>query len=40
MLNRVGRTDDLVGAAILLASDESSFITGTHIYIDGGYTVM
>ncbi|MGG1400094.1 SDR family oxidoreductase [Bacillus salipaludis] len=39
MLNRVGETDDIVGPAVFLASDESSFITGTHIFVDGGYSV-
>ncbi|MEN1968723.1 SDR family oxidoreductase [Lentibacillus sp. N15] len=38
MLKRVGKPTDLVGAAVLLASDESSFITGTHLYVDGGYS--
>lgn len=38
MLNRTGRTKDLIGAAVLLASEESAFITGTHIFIDGGYS--
>jgi NAD(P)-dependent dehydrogenase (short-subunit alcohol dehydrogenase family) len=39
MLNRVGETEDIVGPAVFLASDESSFITGTHIFVDGGYSV-
>ncbi|MFP7225795.1 SDR family oxidoreductase [Priestia filamentosa] len=39
ILNRVGETEDIVGPAIFLASDESSFITGTHIFVDGGYSV-
>ena len=38
MLNRIGRPDDLTGAAVFLASDESSFITGTQIFVDGGYS--
>ena len=39
MLNRIGKPDDVLGAVVFLASDESSFITGTHLFIDGGYSV-
>ncbi len=34
---RVGETEEVVGAVVYLASDESSYVTGTTIYIDGGY---
>jgi NAD(P)-dependent dehydrogenase (short-subunit alcohol dehydrogenase family) len=34
---RFGRTDELIGAAILLASDCASFITGQCITVDGGF---
>ena len=37
-LGRVGGTNDLVGAAIFLCSDASSFITGQILGIDGGLT--
>ncbi len=37
-IGRVGGTDDLVGAAIFLCSDASSFITGQILGIDGGLT--
>lgn len=37
-LGRVGRATDVIGPAIFLASDESSFVTGTVLYADGGYT--
>ena len=37
-LNRVGRTEDLVGAVLLFCSDASSFITGQVLTIDGGLT--
>lgn len=38
-LNRIGEPDDIVGAALLLASDAGRFITGTTIVVDGGATV-
>jgi NAD(P)-dependent dehydrogenase (short-subunit alcohol dehydrogenase family) len=36
-MRRFGRPEELVGAAILLASDGASFITGQTIAVDGGY---
>lgn len=35
-LNRIGGAEDLVGAAVFLASSESDYVTGTTIYVDGG----
>ena len=35
-LNRVGRPTDLTGAILLFASDESNFITGQTLFVDGG----
>ena len=35
---RIGRPDEVVSAAIFLASDEASFITGTAIPVDSGVT--
>lgn len=37
ILNRWGNPNDLIGAAIFLASDSSNYITGTDIIIDGGW---
>jgi NAD(P)-dependent dehydrogenase (short-subunit alcohol dehydrogenase family) len=38
MLKRVGAPEDVVGAAVYLASDESSFVTGANFCIDAGTT--
>jgi NAD(P)-dependent dehydrogenase (short-subunit alcohol dehydrogenase family) len=35
---RLGVPEDMVGAAIFLASPAASFMTGQTIYVDGGYT--
>ena len=36
-MGRFGELEELVGAAIFLASDSSSFVTGTLLAVDGGY---
>ncbi len=36
-MHRFGKPEELVGAAVLLASDGASFITGQCIVVDGGY---
>lgn len=38
-LGRFGRAEDIVWAGIFLASDESSWMTGTTFVVDGGITV-
>jgi NAD(P)-dependent dehydrogenase (short-subunit alcohol dehydrogenase family) len=38
-LGRWGTPDDIVGPALFLASDAASFITGTVLVVDGGYSV-
>ncbi|PJJ55362.1 SDR family oxidoreductase [Compostimonas suwonensis] len=36
-MGRWGTPDDLVGAAVFLASRASGYVTGTHIAVDGGW---
>jgi len=38
-LGRVGEPSDMVGPAVFLASDESSYVTGQVFYVDGGWTI-
>jgi NAD(P)-dependent dehydrogenase (short-subunit alcohol dehydrogenase family) len=39
-LGRVGQPEDIANAAIFLASDMSSFVTGTLLMVDGGYRTI
>jgi len=39
-LGRAGRPDEIAKTALFLASDDSSFITGVSIAVDGGSTVQ
>ena len=39
-LGRFGKPEEVAQACLFLASDESSFITGTTLPIDGGYTAL
>src|SRR5690242_5761481 len=39
-LGRMGQPDDIVGAILYLASDESRWVTGSTVTVDGGYLVQ
>lgn len=39
-LQRLGKPDDIAKAALFLASDDSSYITGAEIVIDGGFSAQ
>ncbi|MBO3084735.1 SDR family NAD(P)-dependent oxidoreductase [Cellulomonas fengjieae] len=38
VLNRLGTPEEIAAGAVFLASDESSFVTGSSLMIDGGFT--
>ncbi|HSM85923.1 MAG TPA: SDR family oxidoreductase [Candidatus Limnocylindrales bacterium] len=39
-MGRFGQPEDIAGAAVFLASDESAWITGIALPVDGGYSAM
>ena len=40
LVGRLGRPDEIAQAALFLASDASSFITGSDFLVDGGYSAV
>ena len=40
LFGRLGDPEEMAAGAVFLASDESSFVTGTDLLIDGGYTAV
>ena len=37
-MGRLGRPEEIAGAAVFLASDDASFVTGAILHVDGGQT--
>jgi NAD(P)-dependent dehydrogenase (short-subunit alcohol dehydrogenase family) len=38
LIKRIGQPQDVVAVAMFLAGDEATYITGTNIVVDGGFT--
>lgn len=40
VIKRIGLPEDVAKAALFLVSDDSAFITGQNLIVDGGYTIV
>ena len=39
-IGRLGQPEDIANAAFFLASEQSSFMTGSDLFVDGGFTMV